>query len=142
EQIEGAGPELGVSIRNLMFVFEDMLLIDQMAMREVLSRTDKKVLTVALNGPNAGRVIGQRLRTPQGQDVWSVEIDEYQTLHGYIVPRRVKLRAPQEKLELRLKLDRAAVNPTNLMAGKTGNCFVRPPSGQEVDLAKYTPPQP
>jgi flagellar motor switch protein FliG len=37
-------------VRNLMFVFEDMLLIDPMGMREVLSRIDKKTLTVALKG--------------------------------------------------------------------------------------------
>lgn len=50
EVIEGQDPELGEAIRNLMFVFEDMLLIDSMAMREVLSRVDKKVLTTALKG--------------------------------------------------------------------------------------------
>ena len=42
--------EVGEAIRNLMFVFEDMLLIDTMGMREVLSRVDKKVLTLALKG--------------------------------------------------------------------------------------------
>ena len=50
EQIEGLDGELGEAIRNLMFVFEDMLLIDAIAMREVLSRVDKKVLTTALKG--------------------------------------------------------------------------------------------
>ncbi len=49
-QIEELDTDLGESIRNLMFVFEDMLLIDSMAMREVLSRVDKKVLTTALKG--------------------------------------------------------------------------------------------
>jgi flagellar motor switch protein FliG len=48
--IEEADGELGVAIRNLMFVFEDMLLIDSFGIREVLSRVDKKVLTVALKG--------------------------------------------------------------------------------------------
>ena len=33
-----------------MFVFEDMLLIAAIGMREVLSRADKKVLTIALKG--------------------------------------------------------------------------------------------
>lgn len=50
EQIEEKDQELATSVRNLMFVFEDMLLIDPMAMREVLSRVDKKTLTVALKG--------------------------------------------------------------------------------------------
>ena len=49
-QIEEADTELGEAIRNLMFVFEDLLLIDSMAMREVLSRVDKSTLTLALKG--------------------------------------------------------------------------------------------
>ncbi len=50
EAITGADAEIGEAIRNLMFVFDDMLLIDTMGMREVLSRVDKKVLTIALKG--------------------------------------------------------------------------------------------
>lgn len=50
EQIEAQNTELGDAIRNLMFVFEDLLLVDSMGMREVLSRVDKKSLTVALKG--------------------------------------------------------------------------------------------
>ncbi len=50
EQIEQTDGDLCQSIRNLMFVFEDMRLIDTFGMREVLSRVDKKVLTVALKG--------------------------------------------------------------------------------------------
>jgi flagellar motor switch protein FliG len=50
DQIDRSDPDLGEAIRNLMFVFEDMLLIDAIAMREVLTRVDKKVLTTALKG--------------------------------------------------------------------------------------------
>ena len=49
-QIEELDDELGEAIRNLMFVFEDMLLIDSMGMREILSRVDKNVLTLGLKG--------------------------------------------------------------------------------------------
>ncbi len=49
-QIEETDTELGEAIRNLMFVFEDLLLIDSMGMREVLSRVDKNTLTLALKG--------------------------------------------------------------------------------------------
>ena len=38
------------TIRHLMFVFEDTLLIDPNGLKEVLSRVDRKVLTVALKG--------------------------------------------------------------------------------------------
>jgi flagellar motor switch protein FliG len=50
EQIEETDPALGEGIRNLMFVFEDLLLIDAQGMREILSRVDKKSLTLALKG--------------------------------------------------------------------------------------------
>jgi flagellar motor switch protein FliG len=33
-----------------MFVFEDLLLIDPMGLKEVLAKVDRKVLTVALKG--------------------------------------------------------------------------------------------
>ena len=49
-QIEEADTELGEAIRGLMFVFEDLLLIDSMGMREILSRVDKSTLTLALKG--------------------------------------------------------------------------------------------
>ena len=49
-QIEELDDELGAAIRNLMFVFEDMLLIDSMGMREILSRVEKNSLTLALKG--------------------------------------------------------------------------------------------
>jgi flagellar motor switch protein FliG len=50
EGIEGDQPELALSIRNLMFVFEDLLNVDEPAIREIIQRADKKVLTVALKG--------------------------------------------------------------------------------------------
>ena len=33
-----------------MFVFEDLMLIDEMGIKEVLARVDRKILTVALKG--------------------------------------------------------------------------------------------
>lgn len=50
EEISERDEEIGTALRNLMFVFEDMLLIDSMGMREILSRVDKKTLTLALKG--------------------------------------------------------------------------------------------
>jgi flagellar motor switch protein FliG len=50
EKIEGDNPTLALSIRNLMFVFDDVLLIDDQGMREILQRVDKKALTIALKG--------------------------------------------------------------------------------------------
>jgi flagellar motor switch protein FliG len=38
------------TIRHLMFVFEDMLMIDENGIKEVLAKIDRKILTVALKG--------------------------------------------------------------------------------------------
>jgi flagellar motor switch protein FliG len=50
EKIEHADPSLVETIRHLMFVFEDLMLIDENGIKEVLARVDRKVLTVALKG--------------------------------------------------------------------------------------------
>jgi flagellar motor switch protein FliG len=50
EDIEKTDPGLVENIRHLMFVFEDILLIDPNAVKEILSRVDRKILTVALKG--------------------------------------------------------------------------------------------
>jgi len=50
EVIEERNAPLVETIRHLMFVFEDLLLIDQTGIKEILSRVDRKILTVALKG--------------------------------------------------------------------------------------------
>jgi flagellar motor switch protein FliG len=50
ERIEADDPKLGETIRHLMFVFEDILMVDQTGLKELLSRVDRKILTVALKG--------------------------------------------------------------------------------------------
>jgi flagellar motor switch protein FliG len=48
--IERHNPNLVETIRHLMFVFEDLLLIDVNQIRELLARVDRKSLTLALKG--------------------------------------------------------------------------------------------
>lgn len=50
DTIEESDPKLVETIRQLMFVFEDLLLMDQNAVKELLQRVDRKVLTIALKG--------------------------------------------------------------------------------------------
>lgn len=50
DQIEGGNPELSLEIRNLMVTFEDLLLIDDVGIREIMKGVDKKVLALALKG--------------------------------------------------------------------------------------------
>jgi flagellar motor switch protein FliG len=48
--IDQQDTNMAETIRHLMFVFEDVLLIDPMGLKEVLGKVDRKVLTVALKG--------------------------------------------------------------------------------------------
>jgi flagellar motor switch protein FliG len=48
--IELEDPSLVETVRHLMFVFEDLLTVDGNAIKEILSRVDRKVLTLALKG--------------------------------------------------------------------------------------------
>lgn len=50
EHIDQQDTNLAEIIRHLMFVFEDLLLIDPMGLKEVLGKVDRKVLTVSLKG--------------------------------------------------------------------------------------------
>lgn len=50
EEIEGTDADLALAIRNLMVTFDDLLLVDDVGIREILQRVDKKVLTLALKG--------------------------------------------------------------------------------------------
>lgn len=50
DNIETLDQSLAETIRHLMLVFEDLQLIDPNGLKEVLSRVDRKVLTVALKG--------------------------------------------------------------------------------------------
>jgi flagellar motor switch protein FliG len=50
EKIEGSSPELSLEIRNLMVTFDDILLVDDVGIREIIQRVDKKVLALALKG--------------------------------------------------------------------------------------------
>ena len=50
DKIESEDPNLVETIRHLMFVFEDPMMMDGSGIKEVLSRVDRKLLTVALKG--------------------------------------------------------------------------------------------
>jgi flagellar motor switch protein FliG len=50
EAIEGEDPKLALSIRNLMFTFEDLMTVPEAGIRELLGQMDKKTLATALRG--------------------------------------------------------------------------------------------
>ncbi|MBI3658372.1 MAG: flagellar motor switch protein FliG [Acidobacteria bacterium] len=50
QTLEARDPDLALTLRNLMFVFDDLLLFDDRGMREIIQRVDKKRLSIALKG--------------------------------------------------------------------------------------------
>jgi flagellar motor switch protein FliG len=52
ESIEEGQPELALSIRNLMFTFDDLMTVPAVSIREIVSGVDKKQLALALRGAN------------------------------------------------------------------------------------------
>src|SRR5438309_4683243 len=50
EKIDSSKPDVANSIRELMFVFEDIATLDDAAIREILQRVDKKTIATALKG--------------------------------------------------------------------------------------------
>jgi flagellar motor switch protein FliG len=52
EAIEEGQPELALSIRNLMFTFEDLITVPAATIREIVSGVDKRQLALALRGAN------------------------------------------------------------------------------------------
>jgi flagellar motor switch protein FliG len=50
EAIETDDPKLALSIRNLMFTFEDLITVPEAGIREILGQMDKKTLALALRG--------------------------------------------------------------------------------------------
>lgn len=100
----------------------------------------QKIITVAHGGRYNGRIVGQRIRSQDGKELWTAEIQEYQDIPGYAIPKTVVLRCPAEKLEMKFRLNRCQVN--RLVTGNTGNIFSRPQiqGAQEVDLAEVYRP--
>ena len=52
--VDQQNPNLAETIRQLMFVFEDLLAVDVNQLKEILARVDRKLLTVALKGTSDG----------------------------------------------------------------------------------------
>jgi flagellar motor switch protein FliG len=50
DHIESQDANMAATIRHLMFVFEDLLVIDPSGLKEVVAKVDRKTLTVAMKG--------------------------------------------------------------------------------------------
>lgn len=114
EAIETQTPELAVSIRHLMFVFDDLLNVDDNALREIVQRADKKVLTIALKGTSEDI----RNRFFQNMSKRAVDmIREEIELLGAVRLREVE-KAQQEIVGIARKLEEEGLLQTGAAAGE------------------------
>jgi flagellar motor switch protein FliG len=105
EKVEGENPALALSIRNLMFVFDDVLLIDDQGMREILQRVDKKALTIALKGT------GEELRNQFFRNMSSRAVEMMREDMEVLGPVKVKdvETSQQQIVSVVRKLDESGV---------------------------------
>jgi len=112
--IENESPDLAVSIRNLMFVFDDLLHVDDNAVREIIQRADKKTLTLALKGSSEdirGRFINNMSKRAAQM------IKEEMDVLGAVRLREVE-RAQQEIVAIARKLEEEGLLVTGAAAGE------------------------
>ena len=114
EAIETERPELAVSIRNLMFVFDDLVHIDDTGMREIVQRADKKALTIALKG--ASEEIRGRFFSNMSKRAAEMLREEMEVL-GAVRLRDVE-KAQQEIVSIARKLEEEGVIVTGAAAGE------------------------
>jgi flagellar motor switch protein FliG len=114
EAIESRKPELAVSIRNLMFVFDDFIGIDDNGMREIVQRTDKKDLTIALKG--ASEEIRAKFFNNMSKRAAEMLREEMDVL-GAVRLRDVE-KAQQEIVAIARKLEEEGVISTGAAGGE------------------------
>jgi flagellar motor switch protein FliG len=114
EAIEAKRPELAVSIRNLMFVFDDLAQVDDNGMREIVQRADKKALTIALKG--ASEEIRERFFSNMSKRAAEMLREEMEVL-GAVRLRDVE-KAQQDVVSIARKLEEEGVIATGAAAGE------------------------
>jgi flagellar motor switch protein FliG len=101
ENIEDSQPELALSIRNLMFTFEDLVTVPPATIREIVSGVDKRQLALAL------RVANEELRAAIFKAMSSRAVEmlkEDMEVLGPVRSREVN-QAQQEILNLARRLE-------------------------------------
>jgi flagellar motor switch protein FliG len=114
EAVEAQSPDLAVSIRNLMFVFDDLEHVEDSALREIIQRADKRVLTVALKGAADG--IRNRFFQNMSRRASEMIREEMEVL-GAIRLREVE-KAQHEVVAIARKLEEEGLLTTGAAAGE------------------------
>ena len=101
ENIEQDTPQLAVSIRNLMFTFEDFLKVADEGIRELLGQCDKRTMAMALRGASED-LRNHFFRSMSGRAVLMLKED--MEMLGPVRARDVA-RAQEETVQLARKLE-------------------------------------
>jgi flagellar motor switch protein FliG len=114
DRIESQSPEMAISIRNLMFVFDDLKGVEDTGIREIVNRAVKKTLTVALKGSSEeirGRFFNNMSK--RAADLLREEME----MMGAVRLRDVE-KAQQEIVAITRKLEEEGVISTGAGAGE------------------------
>ena len=114
ESLESLAPETATAVRNLMFVFEDLVNIEETGIREIVQRADKKTLTVALKG--ASEAIRQRVYANMSKRAVDLMKEEMEML-GAVRLREVE-KAQAEIVAIARKLEEEGLITTGAGAGE------------------------
>ncbi len=115
ERLEAAAPDTAMAVRNLMFVFEDLVNVEETGIREIVTRADKKQLTVALKG--ASEAIRQRVFSNMSKRAVDLMKEEMEML-GAVRLREVE-KAQQEIVAIARKLEEEGLITTGAGAGES-----------------------
>jgi flagellar motor switch protein FliG len=111
--MESLAPETAVAIRNLMFIFEDLVGVEETGIREIVNRADKKQLTLALKG--ASEEIRSRFFSNMSKRAVDMMKEEMELL-GAVRLRDVE-KAQQEIVGIARKLEEEGLITTGAGAG-------------------------
>lgn len=114
EMVEERSQDLAVQIRNLMFVFDDLANVEDVGIREIVNRADKKALTVALKG--ASEDIRNRFFNNMSKRAVEMLREEMEMM-GAVRLRDVE-KAQQEIVAIARKLEEEGVITTGAGAGE------------------------
>jgi flagellar motor switch protein FliG len=114
DKIEAMAPETATAIRNLMFVFEDLVNVEETGIREIVNRADKKILTLALKG--ASEAIRDRFFGNMSKRAVDLMKEEMEML-GAVRLREVE-KAHQEIVAIARKLEEEGLITTGAGAGE------------------------
>lgn len=114
ERIEAESQDMAVQIRNLMFVFEDLASVEDTGIREIVNRSDKRVLTIALKG--ASEEIRQRFFANMSKRAGELLKEEMEIM-GAVRLRDVE-KAQHDVVAIARKLEEEGMITTGAGAGE------------------------